>query len=201
MPPRSFLLAALVFACCAPARGSGPALGELTETERLSAAAATRPAADEARALAGTTLDGGAIRPPEEIPPSAQRRIAEISTLDPAPPQRAPRPPRDVGPPSAAPVSGPFDLMKRIPPWAVYTGAAVLGGVQGYLSAGLFGAAGGVVLGLGAAALYQRGDPAAAFGWTLGGIVGAALGGPIGALLGAAVGAVAGHFLGALFFK
>jgi hypothetical protein len=193
------LVSASVLAACASGARAGVALGSLEETERASAAAAARPRADAAREEAGLTLDGGVVRPPGDIPPKAERRIAEVAALDPAPVDPAPRPARAIPPARAQPASGPLDFMKRIPPWAVYAGSAVLGGVQGYLSAGLFGAAGGVILGLGAASLYQNGHHAAAFGWTLGGIVGGFLGGPIGALAGAVLGALVGHLVGSLF--
>lgn len=78
-------------------------------------------------------------------------------------------------------------------------GAAALGGLQGFLSAGLVGAAAGVGVGLAAAWLFHKKDYGAAFGMTAGAIVGTFLGGPIGGLIGAAVGGLVGHFLGKLF--
>jgi hypothetical protein len=78
-------------------------------------------------------------------------------------------------------------------------GAAVLGGLQGWLSAGLVGAAAGAGLGLAAAWLFHKKDYGGAFGVTAGAIIGTAFGGPIGGLVGAVVGGVIGHFLGKLF--
>lgn len=78
-------------------------------------------------------------------------------------------------------------------------GAALLGGMQGWVSAGLLGAAAGAGLGLAAAWLFHKKDYGGAFGVTAGAIVGTALGGPIGGLIGAVVGGVIGHFLGKLF--
>lgn len=78
-------------------------------------------------------------------------------------------------------------------------GAALLGGLQGWFSAGLLGAAAGAGLGLAAAWLFHKKDYGASFGVTAGAIIGTAFGGPIGGLIGAAVGGVIGHFLGKLF--
>lgn len=78
-------------------------------------------------------------------------------------------------------------------------GAAVLGGLQGWFSAGLVGAAAGAGLGLAAAWLFSKKDYGGAFGVTAGAIIGTAFGGPLGGLIGAAVGGIVGHFLGKLF--
>jgi len=78
-------------------------------------------------------------------------------------------------------------------------GAAALGGLQGFLSAGIIGAAAGAGLGLAAAWLFHKKDYGGAFGVTAGAIIGTAFGGPIGGLIGAVVGGVIGHFLGKLF--
>ncbi|MDD5304737.1 MAG: hypothetical protein PHS14_16705, partial [Elusimicrobia bacterium] len=78
-------------------------------------------------------------------------------------------------------------------------GAAVLGGLQGWFSAGLLGAAAGAGLGLAAAWLFHKKDYGGAFGVTAGAIIGTAFGGPIGGLIGAVVGGLIGHFLGKLF--
>lgn len=78
-------------------------------------------------------------------------------------------------------------------------GAAALGGLQGYLSAGLIGAAAGAGVGLAAAWLFKKKDYGGAFGMTAGAIIGTAFGGPIGGLIGAVVGGIVGHFLGKLF--
>lgn len=81
----------------------------------------------------------------------------------------------------------------------VMGGAALLGGLQGWFSAGLIGAAAGAGLGLAAAWLFHKKDYGGAFGVTAGAIIGTAFGGPIGGLIGAVVGGVIGHFLGKLF--
>lgn len=78
-------------------------------------------------------------------------------------------------------------------------GAAALGGLQGWFTAGLLGAAAGAGLGIAAAWLFHKKDYGGAFGVTAGAIVGTALGGPIGGLIGAVVGGLIGHFLGKLF--
>ena len=78
-------------------------------------------------------------------------------------------------------------------------GAALLGGLQGWFSAGLFGAVTGAGLGLAAAWLFHKGDYGGAFGVTAGAIIGTAFGGPLGGLIGAVVGGVIGHFIGKLF--
>lgn len=81
----------------------------------------------------------------------------------------------------------------------VLGGAAALGGLQGFLTAGLFGAVAGAGLGLAAAWLFHKRDYGGAFGVTAGAIIGTAIGGPVGAIVGAAVGGLLGHFLGKLF--
>lgn len=81
----------------------------------------------------------------------------------------------------------------------VMGGAAALGGLQGWFSAGLLGAAAGAGLGLAAAWLFHKKDYGGAFGVTAGAIIGTAFGGPIGGLIGAVVGGIVGHFLGKLF--
>ena len=76
---------------------------------------------------------------------------------------------------------------------------AVLGGLQGFFTAGLFGAVAGAGLGLAAAWLFHKKDYGASFGVTAGSIIGSALGGPIGGVIGAVVGGLIGHLLGKLF--
>lgn len=81
----------------------------------------------------------------------------------------------------------------------VMGGAALLGGMQGFLSSGLLGAVAGAGLGMAAAWLFHKKDYGGAFGVTAGAIIGTAFGGPIGAVVGAVVGGLIGHFLGKLF--
>lgn len=96
----------------------------------------------------------------------------------------------DVPPPASAEA-------KPFPHPALLMGAsAVLGGVQGWFSYGLFGAATGAGLGLAAAWLFTKGDKGGSFGLSLGAIIGGFLGGPIGGLIGAAIGFGVGHVLG-----
>ncbi|MDX6768871.1 MAG: hypothetical protein SF051_05015, partial [Elusimicrobiota bacterium] len=112
-----------------------------------------------------------------------------LARADAAPRDRPEAPPEPAG----APASG------RLSTGLVLAGGGALGALQGFLSAGLIGAAAGGLLGVGAAWLYTKGHPAAAFGATAGGIIGTALGGPIGGLIGAVVGAGVGFLLGKLF--
>lgn len=88
---------------------------------------------------------------------------------------------------------------KKLTTGLVMGGAAVLGGLQGFLTAGLLGAAAGAALGLAAAWLFHKRDYGGAFGVTAGAVIGTALGGPLGAVVGAAIGGLIGHFLGKLF--
>ncbi len=87
----------------------------------------------------------------------------------------------------------------KIPGWAVYGGAAVLGGVQGFLSGGPLGAVVGAALGLAGVHMFQKGNYGASFGIMGGALLGSALGGPIGAVIGALIGGIIGHFAGKLF--
>ena len=87
----------------------------------------------------------------------------------------------------------------RLSTGLIMGGAGLLGGMQGFLTAGLLGAAAGAGLGLAAAWLFHKKDYGGAFGVTAGAIIGTALGGPLGAIVGAVVGGVVGHFLGKLF--
>ena len=121
------------------------------------------PALTASPSYDGTADRGGLEKPTPGA--AGQRRTA------PPPPKQEPK-----GPPSAL----------------VYGGAAVLGGVQGWIAGGLVGAAVGIGLGLGAAALWQNGQHGAAFGMSLGSIVGTFLGGPIGAVIGGLLGALIG---------
>jgi hypothetical protein len=90
-------------------------------------------------------------------------------------------------------------FMKKIPTWAIYGGAAVLGGLQGFFTGGPLGALAGAAMGVAGAYFYKKGDYGTAFGMMGGAIVGTALGGPIGGIIGAVVGGLLGHFLGELF--
>lgn len=98
-----------------------------------------------------------------------------------------------------APVEKKKEEGSKLTSGLIMGGAAVLGGLQGWFSAGLLGAAAGAGLGLAAAWLFHKKDYGGAFGVTAGAIIGTAFGGPIGGLIGAVVGGIVGHFLGKLF--
>lgn len=109
-----------------------------------------------------------------------------------APRDRAARP----EPPAAPEKEG---GRSRLSAGLMLAGAGLLGGLQGWFSAGLLGAAAGAGLGLAAAWLFHKKDYGGAFGVTAGAIVGTAIAGPVGGLVGAVVGGLLGHFLGKLF--
>jgi len=88
-----------------------------------------------------------------------------------------------------------------IPTWLHYGGAALLGGMQGFLTGGPLGAAAGAAMALAGAHYFKKGDYGASFGIMGGAIIGGAIGGPIGGLIGAAIGGLLGHFIGGLFGK
>jgi len=90
---------------------------------------------------------------------------------------------------------------KKIPTWAAYAGSGALGALQGGLSAGLLGAAGGAVIALAITNRYMKGDYGGAIGISAGAIIGTAIGGPLGGLIGGVIGGVVGHFIGRLFSK
>lgn len=87
----------------------------------------------------------------------------------------------------------------KIPNWAVYGGAAVLGAVQGFFSGGPIGAVIGMGLGLAGAHLFKKGNYGASIGITVGAMIGTMFGGPIGAIIGGLIGGLIGHFIGKLF--
>lgn len=137
-------------------------------------------------AFSGTVIDGedGAVFGRRST--SGRLRLARAKAGEPDPLRDPPRP---LSAPGRSGVSTGL----------VLAGGAALGALQGFLSAGLIGAAAGGVLGFGAAWLYSKGHPAAAFGSTAGGIIGSAIGGPLGGLVGAVVGAGLGYLIGGLF--
>lgn len=174
---------------------SGPALAAAEQASLEGEAALETSALEAARTAAGKTMDGASTFSADPTVEAQDgqglRHGLAGSPMRLATAGGGPVPPPNRGQGAKG--------RKKIPTWAVYGGAAVLGGLQGFLSAGLAGALGGVVLGLGAAYLYEKGDFGAAFGMTAGGIIGSFLGGPLGALIGGAVGGLIGHFLGKLF--
>ncbi|MDE2490089.1 MAG: hypothetical protein KGM24_04530, partial [Elusimicrobia bacterium] len=163
------------------------------EAAALGGSAAAAGDATLAKEAAAAPFDGGAISPNVVSPDgrSVVRSGVRLKKPTDRPAVKAadiPTPGADREPRSRK-LSG--DL--------VLGGAAALGGLQGWFSAGLVGAGAGALLGLGAAWLFQKKDYGGAFGATAGGIVGAALGGPLGGVVGAVLGGLLGHVLGRLF--
>ncbi|MBI2385928.1 MAG: hypothetical protein HYV14_07930 [Elusimicrobia bacterium] len=142
-----------------------------------------------AREAAGRSFDGN---PASETvvagrDANGSPRLAKAAPIE--------RPAKKEPPPAGKDANGGSKLTSGL----VMGGAALLGGLQGWFSAGLLGAAAGAGLGLAAAWLFHKKDYGGAFGVTAGAIIGTAFGGPIGGLIGAVVGGVIGHFLGKLF--
>lgn len=141
-----------------------------------------------ARDSAGRSFDGN---PASETVVVGRDRTGAARLAKAAPIERSAR--KEPPPAGESPTGG------KLTPGLVMGGAALLGGMQGWFSAGLLGAAAGAGLGLAAAWLFHKKDYGGAFGVTAGAIIGTAFGGPIGGLIGAVVGGVVGHFLGKLF--
>ena len=173
---------------------SGPALASAQQASLESDEASEAASLEGARVKAGKTMDGGSAASEASMVEGREGQGLRHG-LAARYPQLAMMGGGGVPPPNRGPQAA---GRKRIPTWAVYGGAAVLGALQGGLAAGLAGALGGAVLGLGAAWLYERGDFGGAFGLTAGGIIGSFLGGPLGGLIGAAIGGLIGHALGKL---
>jgi hypothetical protein len=90
------------------------------------------------------------------------------------------------------PSPGPGGVVGKLPAWAVYGGAAVVGGLQGWVTGGLMGAGAGIIGGLAGAWLLRKGEYGAALGLAVGGIVGSMMFGPIGGLIGGLLGGLLG---------
>lgn len=173
----------LLLLCAAPARADN--------AERQARDAAVVPlSGDDAsvRERAARAFDGS----PESATVVAGRDRTGAAVLARSSPVE--RAPRQEPPPAGESRSG-----GKLTSGLVMGGAALLGGMQGWFSAGLLGAAAGAGLGLAAAWLFHKKDYGGAFGVTAGAIIGTAFGGPIGGLIGAAVGGLIGHLLGKLF--
>lgn len=179
---------ALLLACPAAAdearRRAAQAAALSTDAAVTGDPAAARDRA--AAAFTGTETEPGGAVDGRGVPTGGRMRLAA-----PAPWERDERP----APPG--PEAG--GMRRGLSTGLVLAGGAALGALQGFLSAGPVGALAGGVLGLGAAWLYTKGQPAAAFGATAGGIIGSFFGGPLGGLVGAGLGAVLGWGLGKLF--
>lgn len=181
-------LALAVLLCPAPAR-AGDARSEVHDAAVLSAAGAAAPDENAAKERASEPFDGGAesdtvvdgrgtTRPAERFStPTAGALITKVE------------------PPPAVEKKPGGGLSTKLQ----MAGGAIIGGLQGFFTAGLFGAIAGAGLGLAAAWLFHKGDYGASFGVTAGAIIGSALGGPIGAIIGAVLGGLIGHFLGKRF--
>lgn len=188
MAPLLMIPALSLLLCPAPARAEG-ARRQADDAAALSAGAAQAGDATAAREAAGRSFDGN---PASETVVTGRDRTGAARLAKAAPIER----PTKKEPP---PAGGKEEGSGKLGTGLVMGGAALLGGMQGWFSAGLLGAAAGAGLGLAAAWLFHKKDYGGAFGVTAGAIIGTAFGGPIGGLIGAAVGGVIGHFLGKLF--
>lgn len=176
--------------------GFAPAAAEDARTQAGDAALQTEGASqagdpDAAREAAARPFDANRAEDNTVVAPGVTRRASPLTK---------PRPDERRGkaePPN--PVEKKAESGSKVSSGLMMGGAAALGGLQGWLSAGLVGAAAGAGLGLAAAWLFHKKDYGGAFGVTAGAIIGTAFGGPIGGLIGAVVGGVIGHFLGKLF--
>ena len=173
-----------------PARAEG-ARKQAADAAVLSQGAATAGDATGAREAAAQSFDGNPAEDNTVVAPGVTRKAARLSKPAPGSLQAKVEPPLGV---ETKPSSG-----SKLTSGIIMGGAALLGGLQGWFSAGILGAAAGAGLGLAAAWLFHKKDYGGAFGVTAGAIIGTALGGPIGGLIGAVVGGLIGHFLGKLF--
>lgn len=182
MPPLALALIALLL----------PAVSRAGDASVQAREAANVPlSGDDAsvRERAARPFDGS---PESETVVAGRDRTGAAVLARSSPVERAPR---KEPPPAGERGAG----TSRLSTGLMMGGAALLGGMQGWFSAGLLGAAAGAGLGLAAAWLFHKKDYGGAFGVTAGAIIGTAFGGPIGGLIGAVVGGVIGHFLGKLF--
>ena len=191
-----FCVAGLLWAGRAVADAAPPAGEAYRQAATLGAdgtAATVAENPESSAALAGLGMDGsGLSRGSVVVDPSG--RTKKGSALRAESPAAVPAKKEPPSPDGAPAEKKPF-----LPKWAVYGGAALLGGLSGFFSGGPLGAVAGALGGLASAHFFQKGNYGASFGITAGMIVGAAIGGPIGGLLGAVVGGLLGHFIGKLF--
>jgi len=168
-----------------------PSRQRLEDAAALSQAAAGAETPAQAKDAAAAALDGGPTHG-DAVADDGTRRIKKGIPL--SKPTNLTVAGKDAPPPPSK-----DEPHSRLTAGLTMAGAALLGGMQGWFSAGLLGAAAGAGLGLAAAWLFHKKDYGGAFGVTAGAIIGTALGGPIGGLIGAVVGGLVGHFLGKLF--
>lgn len=183
-------LSAAVLLLASLARAGEGTATRLEGATALSQAGANASDPAAARDTAGAALDGNA-RSADAV--EGRGSIRKGIPLQKPAPAAAARAGADVPTPMSK--QDPDKLSHGL----ILGGAAVLGGLQGWFSAGLVGAAAGAGLGLAAAWLFSKKDYGGAFGVTAGAIIGTAFGGPLGGLIGAAIGGIVGHFLGKLF--
>ena len=181
-------LIAALFLCASFALGEDmPVQTSLNGTAALSQAAAGAFDAGQAKDAADAAFNGGTTNG-DSIPDGTNSIKKGIpltaATIGQSPGEDVPTPPSEEEKP------------KRLSSGLMLAGAAALGGLQGWFTAGAIGLAAGAGMGLAAAWLFHEKDYGGAFGVTAGAIVGAVFGGPIGSLIGAAVGGLVGHFLG-----
>lgn len=169
-----------------------PARDRLGDAAALSQAAAGASDPAQAKDAASAAMDGGAPND-SAVADDGTRRIRRGIPL--SRPASLTVAGKDSPPPPSTKDEGRGKLASGL----MMAGAALLGGLQGWFSAGIVGAAAGAGLGLAAAWLFHKKDYGGAFGVTAGAIIGTAFGGPIGGVIGAVVGGIVGHFLGKLF--
>jgi hypothetical protein len=186
------LAAALLLLASFAAGENAPSQARLDGAAGLSQSAAAAPGDAQAKDASAAAFDGGAPNG-DEVADGGAGSVKKGIPLRPA--SAAKLPGKDSPPPPASEKKSSGNISTGL----MLGGAALLGGLQGWFSAGLIGAAAGAGLGLAAAWMFHKGDYGAAFGMTAGAIIGTAFGGPIGSLVGAVVGGLVGHFLGKLF--
>ncbi|MBI3550568.1 MAG: hypothetical protein HY078_16140 [Elusimicrobia bacterium] len=177
--------------------GDCPALGQLHNAAGISAVAAGTNDAPGARQLSDAAF--GESRDPSGalVQAGAFQRTAQVPNLT----ATAPAPAAPERPATPAP-SGEREGDKKNegfkpPLWAIYGGAAIIGGIGGFLSGGVIGAVIGAGTALGSTWLWEQRDYGASIGMTAGAMLGGLLGGPIlGSLIGAVAGGIIGHFVG-----
>jgi hypothetical protein len=166
-------------------------VSRLDDAAAMSQAAAAAPDPAQARDGASAAMDGGAPNG-DSVADDGTRGVKKGVPLT-----KGAKP--SLSGPAAPPPPAAKEEGGKLSTGLMMGGAAALGGLQGYLSAGLVGAAAGAGLGLAAAWLFHKKDYGGAFGLTAGAIIGTAFAGPLGGLIGAAIGGIVGHFLGKLF--
>ncbi|MFI5346926.1 MAG: hypothetical protein ACHQ51_11185 [Elusimicrobiota bacterium] len=185
-------LSAAVLLLASFAAGEGPAVQRLNDAAALSQSAADAPDLGQAKDGAAAAIDGSAPNG-DAVADDGTRAVKKRLPLG-----------KPMNLTAAGKVSPPApgaqkEEGSKLGTGLMLGGAAALGGLQGWFTSGLVGAAAGVGLGLAAAWLFHKKDYGGAFGVTAGAIIGTAIAGPLGGLVGAVVGGLVGHFLGKLF--